>query len=423
MFLLIIIIILCLILITILAGAEYAYFLSNPLNIELKKQQGKSKSRIVASFFDNTERFWASTVIGFYITLVGTCMLIAIAIENFLPDWYLSVGGFSIGNNYINIIISVFIAAFLILTAIGFWGKRTFEYQPEAKLTTWSYFLSFLGDITVPFAKLFSNLSIFFLKFLFNVRISNMQSVYEKIDVQNFVKRTIKGHHGDDAQKKALFEKALRLSKLKVRKCLTPRNEAIAIDISAPIDILKEKFIETKLTKIVVYDKTLDNILGYAHHLDLNKKPNTISDILHPIPIIPETTNAIDLLSQFTKERKSIAWVVDEFGGTAGFTTLEDILGEVFGDIREEKDIQDYTERKISENEFIFSGRLALTYLNETYNLDIPIEKSETLSGHIITNHGSIPNQKERIIIDNLEFEILLVTATRIETVKLKMLL
>lgn len=420
---LIFIILIGLVLITILAGVEYAYFLSNPLNIELKKQQGKNKSKIVASFFDNPERFWASTVISFYFTLVGTCLLIIIAVDRYLPKWSVNIGSFAIEDTYIKIVLSIFVAVFLILTSIGFWGKRTFEYQPESKLTTWSYFVNFLGDITNPIAKLFANLSVFILKFLFNVRISNLQSIYEKIDVQNFVKRTIKGHQGDDAHKKTLFEKALRLSNLKVRKCLTPRNEAIAIDIHAPINILKEKFIETKLSKIVVYDKSLDDILGYTHHLDLNKNPKSISEILHPIPIVPETTNAIDLLNQFTKERKSIAWVVDEFGGTAGFTTLEDILGEVFGDIREEKDVKDYTERKISESEYIFSGRLSLTYLNETYNLDIPIEKSDTLSGHIITNHGSIPNQKERIIIDNYEYEILLVTATRIETVKLKLLL
>jgi CBS domain containing-hemolysin-like protein len=185
---------------------------------------------------------------------------------------------------------------------------------------------------------------------------------------------------------------------------------------------VRKKFIETKLSKIIVYEKNIDTIVGYLHHLDLNRKPQNIREVLHTITAVPEAMSAVDLMNRFTKERKSIAWVIDEFGGTAGIVTMEDVLEEIFGDIRDEYDVEEYVEKQIAENEYIFSGRLELDYLNEKYGFDIPTDESETLSGYIISKHGDIPKIKERIIIDLLEFDVLLVNETRIETVKMKVL-
>jgi CBS domain containing-hemolysin-like protein len=187
---------------------------------------------------------------------------------------------------------------------------------------------------------------------------------------------------------------------------------------------LKEKFLETKLSKLVVYENNVDNVQGYVHQLDLFKNPETVRAALLPIPVIPESMNASDLINKFTKERKSIAWVIDEFGGTAGIVTMEDLLEEIFGDIYDEYDVQEeLIDKQIAPKEFIFSGRLELDFLAEKYKLAFrQNEETETLSGYIINLHESIPREKDRIIIDDYQFDILKVSQTRIETVKLKVL-
>jgi CBS domain containing-hemolysin-like protein len=171
-----------------------------------------------------------------------------------------------------------------------------------------------------------------------------------------------------------------------------------------------------------VYDGNIDNIIGYIHQLDIFKNPESIASFLLPIPAVPESMNVTDLINKFTREQKSIAWVVDEFGGTAGIITMEDLLEEIFGEIQDEYDTEEFVEKRIAENEYIFSGRLELDYLAEKYNLVFEGNESETLSGYIINHHETIPQQKARIIVDDYEFDMLSVSDTRIEMVKLKIL-
>ncbi|MDQ6757874.1 MAG: CBS domain-containing protein, partial [Bacteroidota bacterium] len=213
-------------------------------------------------------------------------------------------------------------------------------------------------------------------------------------------------------------------SDIKIRTCLIPRREIEAVDISASLEEVKIRFIETKLSKLVVYENNIDNIQGYIHQLDMFKNPENLQSVLLPIPTIPESMNASDLISKFSKERKSIAWVVDEFGGTAGIVTMEDLLEEIFGEIKDEYDTADeFVEKQIAADEFIFSGRLELDYITDKYKLNFRHnEDTETLSGYIISEYETIPKQRERIIIDDYEFDILNVSDTRIETVKLKVL-
>jgi len=201
-----------------------------------------------------------------------------------------------------------------------------------------------------------------------------------------------------------------------------PRKEIVGVSLTSPLDEIRKKFIETKLSKLVVYEDNIDHLVGYVHQLDLFKKPATIQSIILPIPAVPESMSAADLIGKFSRERKSIAWVVDEFGGTAGIITMEDVLEELFGEIQDEYDTEKFVEKQIAENEFIFSGRLELDYLEEKYNFEFPKNDSETLSGYIINFHETIPQQKDRIIIDDYEFDIISVSDTRIEMVKMKKL-
>lgn len=422
-------IVVCLLLIVILTGVEYAYLASNKLTIELKRKQGRASGKLLGSFFDYPERFWSATVIGFYIVLVCFCFFFS-KLTTILEDRYLGRSGLQLRIEnyqnpafYLHLVVDFLLATFIVLGTIGIIAKRSFEFHPEAKLNTWSRFISIVCDVTAPFSFIFVGASEFILKYLFNVRINKKESIFERTNAVQFLRQATHGHAVDmDEANKELFERALDLTKVKVRKCMTPRNETTAADINISVKDLRDKFVDTKLSKIVIYEETLDNVLGYIHHLDLNRRPGNVQEILHPIPTVPETMSAIDLMHKFTKECKSIAWVVDEFGGTAGFVTMEDVLEEVFGDIKDEYDTEEFTEKQISDNEYIFSGRLEVDYLNEKYDLEMPSDEADTLSGFIISSHEMIPKQKERIIIDNYEFEILMVTETRIETVKLKIL-
>jgi CBS domain containing-hemolysin-like protein len=277
--------------------------------------------------------------------------------------------------------------------------------------------------IFYPIAKIFVSISEFILKYLFNVRIKENKAVFNRVDLELFVKQSMHGHENENSEVNAeLFENALYLVNVRVRKCMVPRNEIEAVEVNTSIADVTKKFIETKLSKIIVYDHSIDNIVGYIHHLDMNRRPASIKQILHTSTPVPEAMSAVDLMNRFTKERKSIAWVIDEFGGTAGIVTMEDVLEEIFGDINDEYDVEEHVEKQIAENEFIFSGRLELDYLNEKYGLNLPVGESETLSGYIITEHETIPKIKERIILGKYEFDVLLVTDTRIETVKMKIL-
>jgi CBS domain containing-hemolysin-like protein len=216
----------------------------------------------------------------------------------------------------------------------------------------------------------------------------------------------------------------LSLSDIKIRACLLPRKEIIGVEKNTSITSIKEKFIETKLSRILVFDENIDNIIGYIHHLDLFKNPATTLEILHPIAAVPETMNAPDLMNKFTKDRKSIAWVIDEFGGTAGIVTMEDLLEELFGEIEDEYDTtENFVEKQLAEDEYLFSGRIELDYIEQKYKFNFyGKEGAETLSGFIIQNNNAIPKQKQKIIIGNIEFDILHVSDTRIEMVKVRLL-
>ena len=245
------------------------------------------------------------------------------------------------------------------------------------------------------------------------------------MDLEHYMQQN-KMHSEEESSdiNKELFENALSLGDVRLRECLVPRKEIVSISQHSSMQEVRALFIETRLSKLVVHGENIDNITGYIHQLDLLKRPAAITDILLPIPTVPESMSATDLMSKFSRERKSIAWVIDEFGGTAGIVTMEDLLEEIFGEIMDEyDDPEEFTDKKLSDTEFILSGRMELDLIQEKYHIDFPEdETAETLSGFIIQHNEGIPKQKEQIIIGNYEFDILNMSDTRIETVKLKIL-
>jgi len=332
---------------------------------------------------------------------------------------------FSTSLNYIKLFVETILSTLIVLF-IEFISKAFFRARNNSVLASdgISYVVQFFYWLFSPLAVFFVYIAEWILKYIFNVKIKKKKDVFSKVDLEHFIQQS-KGHEEEDNSEinKELFENALSLSEIKLRECLIPRREIEGIDSKTSIGDVKEKFISTQLSKLVVYDGNIDSILGYIHQLDLFKNPASVKEVLLPIPTVPESMSATDLMNKFSKERKSIAWVVDEFGGTAGIVTMEDLLEEIFGDIRDEYDTEEFVEKQLDNNEFIFSGRLELDYITEKYKLFFPDDKeTETLSGYIIQNNEEIPKLKDRIIIGNYEIDILNVSDTRIEMVKLKVL-
>lgn len=411
-------IIISLILIGFFAGVEIAFVSVSKLSIELKKKQGTYVGRIWASYMEKPARFIGTTLIALNILVVVYGLLWSDILFGFWKFWH-------IDNAYIKLAAETFLSTFILLI-FEFIFKAFFRAKGDAIIgsSVITFIVQFFYSVFAWIASIFVDIAEWILKYIFNIKIHAKKEVFTKIDLEHFIQQSKDGDTDDNVElNNELFENVLSLSDIKIRTCFIPRKEIEAIDINASLTIVKEKFIDTKLSKLVVYENNIDNIQGYIHQLDLFKNPVSLRSVLLPIPTIPESMNASDLISKFTKERKSIAWVIDEFGGTAGIVTMEDLLEEIFGEIKDEYDTEEFVEKQISDDEYIFSGRLELDYIADKYKLDFRHnEETGTLSGYIISQHERIPKQKDRIIIDDYEFDILNVSETRIETVKMKVL-
>jgi CBS domain containing-hemolysin-like protein len=414
---------LSLILVGFFSGIEIAFISANKLSIELKKKQGTYSGKIWGDYADHPAKFIGTTLVCFNIILVVYGMLWSSLME---PLWEMSFWKrFNTENPYIRLIVETVFSTFILLL-FEFTFKAYFRAKNEEILSSSfiSYIVKFFFSIFSGVATLFVDLAEWILKYIFNVKVNEKKDAFSKIDLEYFVNQN-KHYEEEDTTEinKELFENALSLSETRIRECLIPRKEIEGVESRTNIEVVKNKFISTQLSKLLVYEENIDNIIGYVHQLDLFKNPPDIRSILLPIPAVPESMSATDLMNKFSKERKSIAWVVDEFGGTAGIVTMEDLLEEIFGEIRDEYDTEELIEKQLSANEYIFSGRLELDYITEKYKLEFPnSEETETLSGFIIQNRDEIPKQKETYITGNYQFDILNVSDTRIETVKLKVL-
>lgn len=395
------------------AGIEMAFYSANRLTIELKKKQGGTTGQLLGKFVDSPANFLGTTLIGFNIFLVFLGLQISTVLK---PIWnYLHVG-----SDLVHIIVEIAIATFAVLIFAEFIPRAIFRARSNTLLSRTAYVTDFFYQMFYPVAEGLINMAEWLLKYVLNVRVDKDKEPFKRSDLKNLFQQSV----DEEKQERntQLMENAQELPKIKIRQCLVPRKEIIGVSSLSTMEDVKNKFIETKLSKLVVYENNIDHIIGYIHQLDLFKHPSEIRTVLHPIPAVPESMSATDLIGKFSRERKSIAWVVDEFGGTAGIITMEDVLEELFGEIEDEYDTEEFVEKQIAENEFIFSGRLELDYLEEKYGFEFPGDDSETLSGFIINYHETIPRQKERIIIDDYEFDVISVSDTRIEMVKMKKL-
>lgn len=415
-----------LLLIGFFAGIEIAFISANKLSIELNRKQGTRSGKLWGFYSDRPAKFIGTTLVGINLVFVVYGLLVVGMLS---PIWlWIKSNLPAYANNwvdYIKLFVETVLSTLIVLF-VEFLFKAFFKAKNNSILSS-----DLISSAVQFFYWLFSSIGIYMvnfaewiLKYILNVKIATKKDAFSKVDLEHFVQQS-KSHEEEDSNElnKELFENALSLSEKKLRECLIPRKEIEAISIKASVEEVKAKFINTKLSKLLVYDENIDNISGYIHQLDLFKHPATVNEILLPIPTVPESMNATDLMNKFSKERKSIAWVIDEFGGTAGIVTMEDLLEEIFGEIQDEYDTEEFVDKQLSATEFIFSGRMELDLITEKYKLEFPEDaETETLSGYIIKNHEQIPKQKEHIIIGNYAFDILNVSDTRIEMVKLKIL-
>lgn len=405
-----------LILIGFFAGYEIAFISANRLSIELKKKQGLRSGIILSNFMESPAKFIGTCLIGLNIVLVIYGLLFTAFLKS------IAWNPLEVENEYLKLVIDTIISTFVVLVFGEFIPKAIFKARNDKLIAFFAPVAQFFHSLLQPLASIFVSIAQWILTYIFNVRVNNKNEAFSKVDLEHFFQQTKDQDEENQELNTELFENALSLPLVKIRQCLVPRTEIEGADIHTSIEDLKKQFIKTQLSKLIIYDDSVDSILGYVHQIDLFKRPSSIQEILHPIIAVPESMSATDLINKFTKERKSIAWVVDEFGGTAGIVTMEDVLEEIFGEIRDEYDVEEFVEKQLAEDEFIFSGRLELDYLKEKYELDFPENESETLSGYIINKHEAIPKQKATIIVDHYQIDVLTVSDTRIEMVKLKIL-
>jgi CBS domain containing-hemolysin-like protein len=397
------------------SGIEIAFVSANRLKIELDKNKGVFSAKILSNFLKQPAKFIGAMLLGNNVALVIYSIVMAKLLEPLIVSHVTS-------NEIPILLIQTVISTLVVLFFAEFLPKTLFRINPNKVLTIAAIPLTVVYYVLYPFTYFTVGISNLILR-LFKVDTSESDLAFSKIDLEDFIANIQEREQvGEEVDSEIqIFKNALGFSGVKVRECMIPRTEIVAIEVEEPIDELKEKFIDTGLSKILIYRDSIDNIIGYVHSKELFKKPESIKSILLPVSIVPEIMLVNEVLKKSLKERRSISIVVDEFGGTSGVLTIEDIIEEIFGEIEDEHDQEGLVENQLSENTFQFSARIEIDYINEKYKLDLPTsEEYETLGGYIINIHESIPEQNEVIEADDNIFTINEVSGNKIETITMK---
>ena len=421
----ILIIIISLLFSAFFSGMEIAYVSSNKIHIEIEKKQSGFLAKILTKLTAKPSKFIATMLIGNNIALV----IYGFYMGDMLMAWFQDM---TLNNAFLSALITDFslltqtiISTLIILITAEFLPKVFFQIYSNLLLKLFSipaYVFFLLFSLISDFVIWISDMV---LKTFFKTDGDQVQLAFTKVELGHYISEQMESVEDDDDvdSEIQIFQNALEFSEVKSREVMIPRTELVAVEIHDKIQTLNELFTSTGHSKILVYKDTIDDILGYVHSFDLFKNPKTIKSIIIPVEFVPETMLIKDVLNVLTKKRKSVSVVLDEYGGTSGIMTIEDIVEELFGEIEDEHDTIELLEEKISDTEFNFSARLDVDYINETYKLDLPEnENYETLGGLIVNSTEEIPPQNEKVIIDNYLFTILEVSNTKIEIVSLRII-
>lgn len=413
-------------LIGLVSVLESIHASTDSLRLEISKKKGTLYGKTWSVYMDNPTRFSGALLIAYTISLVVYGFMIW---DLLLPVWkyissFIATDKLVFLQSLQWITQTAMASAIILLTHY----LASSLYKTINRSVDEAVFLLQLSNYVYtlfgPLASGLVSIAEWILTYVFNVKTKRKNVVFEQ-NHDTILQQSLRQLNQEHNElNKEMFENALSLTDTRIRKCMVPRGSILGFSIQTPMPDVKQQFIETKHSRLIVFENDIDNIVGYVHTLDLLKQHTQVSDLLHPIPTVPETMRVAELIHRFRKEGKSIAWVIDEFGGTAGIVTMEDLLEEIFGEIEDEYD-QPETEQEqaLLSGEYIFSGQLRLSYLKEKYKITLGNNHhTQTLSGFIIEFNNEIPKPNELLIIDQLEMEILEVSATRIEKVKLKKL-
>ena len=396
------------------SGMEIAFISSNKLRFEMGKGKGLS-GKILSVFYRNPNDFISTMLVGNSIALVIYGFLVAQILENYFLAGIVT-------NDAVMLIVEILIAACLILITGEFLPKILFKINPEVMLRVCALPAYFCYLILYPVSRLSARLSAGVLR-LVGVRVDREHSekAFTKIDLDYLIQSSIDNSANDD-EKIKIFQNVLDFSNVKIRDCMVPRTEIIAVDMDVELDELKNAFIAHGISKVIVYKGSIDQIIGYIHSSDLFKNQSDWHKSIRPIPIVPETMSAHKLMQLFLQKNRSLAVVVDEFGGTSGVVSMEDLMEEILGDIEDEHDTNSNIAKAIGPDEYILSGRLEIEKANEEFDLDLPeSDEYQTVGGLILNEYQSFPKVHEVILVGGkFKFTIIKVTATKIELVKLK---
>lgn len=397
------------------SGSEMAFVAANRLKIELDNNAGKLPGKIISNFVKQSDRFIATMLIGNNIALVIYGMYFADMINPFLETF--------LTNNAVVMIFQTIFATVIILVTAEFLPKVFFQINPNSILNYVALPLFIINLILYVPTAFTLMLSQGILKIM-GVKSGKTENVFTKTDLMYFVQDVnmrIKENSDIDHEIKFL-QNALDFSKIRVRDCMVPRTEILALDVETDIEVLRAQFVKTGFSKIIVFRDDIDHIIGYVHSFDLFKKPNSIKQILLPIPVIPEAMPSKQVMELFARQSGNVALVVDEFGGTSGLITIEDLIEEIFGDIEDEHDKEDLIEEQIAEHRFLFSARHEVDYLNEQYRLNLPEDEDYgTLGGLILNYLERIPEKGDTLELSEIHMTITIteVSDRRIELVEI----
>ena len=399
------------------SGMEIAFVSSNKLRFEMDRNEQSLTSRILSIFFKNPNNFISTMLVGNNIALVIYGILMAEVIEQQLLADY-------IHNEFILVLIQTIISTLIILVTGEFLPKTLFKINSNFTMSLFAVPAFICYIVLYPISKFASGLSNLILR-LTGTPINKEASykAFTKVDLDHFIQSSIQDTENEEEinTEVKIFQNVLDFSSIKIRDCMVPRTEIIAIEDDATIDELKTLFIEKGISKIIVYNDNIDNIIGYIHSSEMFREPKDWHDGIRQLPIVPETMNANKLMKLFMQQKRSLAVVVDEFGGTSGIVALEDLVEEIFGEIEDEHDTKTYVAKSLGNNEYILSGRLDIEKANELFPLNLPeSDEYQTIGGLILHQYQSFPKAHEIITLDKFQFRIIKVTATKIELVKLK---
>lgn len=397
------------------SGMEIAFVSSNKMHLELEKKKDTLLAKVLKRLTQKPSKFITTMLVGNNIALV--------IYGYFMGDLLMGLFGDYIQNEFLLLLTQTFISTIAILVTAEFLPKAVFRIYANEAMNLFAFPAYFFFLLFYVISRFITLLSDFFLRVFFNAREDQVQLAFTKAELGHYIDEQLESAEDQVDSEIQIFQNALDFHNVKAREAMIPRTEIMAVEVHDSTNNLKQLFMDTGLSKIMVYNNSLDDIIGYAHFFDLFKKPKNIRSILLPIEIVPETMMIHDILNELILKSKSVAIVLDEYGGTSGLITIEDIIEELFGDIEDEHDSFNLLEEKVNDREFKFSTRLEVDYINEEYGLNLVEDSTyETLGGLIVNHTENIPSTGEIIEIDNYRFTILKVSASKIEEVYLKVL-